>query len=268
MKSALYQALKSGSNELMHWFSKVPASISVKQNQSNVVSQADLKSEKKIIAEIKKTYRNHRILTEESGLLEGESEFTWVVDPLDGSSNFVSRLHWFGISITVLNKYEPVMAGISLPFYNAIYFAAKGRGAFVNGRPIRISQEQSLKNVLVAYSLDYSEDKKETEAEARLMVEVVRNCRNLRATNSVVDLVYTAEGRLGGVINKTNKIWDVAAADLIIREAGGVVTDLAGQPLDFKFNKTDYTRNYSIVAGNPSLHKTLLDIIRKCKSGK
>ncbi|MBI4096064.1 MAG: inositol monophosphatase [DPANN group archaeon] len=267
MKSTLYRALQSGGNELRYWFDKIP-NVSVKQNQSNVVSQADLKSEEKIIAEIKKTRPHDRILTEESGILEGESEFTWVVDPLDGSSNFVSRLPWFGISIAVLKDYEPIMAGISLPFYNAVYFAAKGRGAYLNVSPIHISQEQSLKNVLVAYSLDYSEDKKETEAEARLMVEIVRNCRNLRATNSVVDLVYAAEGRLGGMINKTNKIWDVAAADLIIREAGGVVTDLAGQPLDFKFNKTDYLRNYSIVAGNPSLHKTLLDIIGKCKADR
>ncbi len=267
MKPVLYQALQSGGDELLYWFGK-EQNVSLKQNQSNVVGRADLKSEEKIIAKIKKACPRHRILTEEAGLLEKESEFTWVIDPLDGSSNFVSRLPWFGVSIAVLKQNEPVMAGISLPAYNTVYFAAKGKGAFANGRPIKISQEQSLKNVLIAYSLDYSEDKKKTEAEARLMVEVVRNCRNLRATNSIVDFVYTADGRLGGCINKTNKIWDVAAADLIIREAGGVVTDLAGQPIDFKFDRTNYTRNYSIVAGNKQLHSALLEIIKRCESKK
>ena len=119
--------------------------------------------------------------------------------------------HRFGILICVLKKNEPVIAGIYLPIYDLLYFAEKRKGATRNGEKISVSKETELKNILLAYSLDYSEDISKTEKESKIIKNIVQNVRNIRATNSVIDSCYTADGRLGGHISQTTKIWDIVA---------------------------------------------------------
>jgi myo-inositol-1(or 4)-monophosphatase len=175
------------------------------------------------------------------------------VDPLDGTSNFAAGIPWFGVLVAVLRNFEPVAAGMYLPFYDQLYLAAKGEGATRHG--LRSGWRPNVpQNVLLAYSLDYSTDFAKTEAETRIMGEVVRHVRNLRATNSAVDFCYVADGRLGGCVNQTTSLWDIAAPWLVIREAGGVCTDIRGQEIDFKVDASTYGRNFTVIAANPVLH--------------
>ena len=153
------------------------------------------------------------------------------------------------------------MAGCFLPVQNETYFAEKGKGAFKNGGKINVSEETELKNILAAYSLDSSDEPGKTEREAKIMQHLVLSIRNLRATNSLLDLCYTAEGKLGACINQTTKIWDIAGPGLIIEEAGGKVTDILGKPFDFSLNESNYNRNFTIACSNKMLHPEIINIV-------
>ena len=262
MKQTLIESLKLGGETLMGYFGKIE-SIRVKDSQSSIVTQADLESERRVVDCILRSFPDHNVIAEETGFRWNGSEYTWVVDPLDGTSNFAAGIPWFGVLVAVLRNFEPVVAGMYLPFYDQLYVAARGEGATRNGQPVRVSSESSLKNVLLAYSLDYSPDPEKTETETRIMGELVRNVRNLRSTNSAVDFCYVADGRLGGCVNQTTGLWDIAAPWLIIREAGGACTDIRGQALDFKVDAATYGRNFTIIAANPVLHGEIGQLVAK-----
>ena len=132
-----------------------------------------------------------------------------------------------------------------------------------NGEKISVSKENELKNVLAAYSLDYSAEPGKTEREAQIIQQLVKNIRNLRSTNCLLDLCYTADGRLGACINQTTKIWDITGPGLIIEEAGGKVTDLKGNSFNFNLNEKNFDRNFTIVGSNKTLHSELIKIINQ-----
>jgi myo-inositol-1(or 4)-monophosphatase len=262
MKQTLIECLQGGGETLMGYFGKIE-SIRVKESQSSIVTQADLESERRIVDCILGRFPGHNVIAEETGFHWNGSEYTWVVDPLDGTSNFAAGIPWFGVLVAVLRNFEPVVAGMYLPFYDQLYLAAKGEGATRNGQPVRVSPESTLKNVLLAYSLDYSPDPAKTAAETRIMGELVRNVRNLRSTNSAVDFCYVADGRLGGCVNQTTGLWDIVAPWLVIREAGGMCTDIDGQEINFKVDAATYGRNFTIMTANPVLHAEVKGLIAK-----
>ena len=257
IKEVLQQALLQGGKILRENFGD-KHDYKVKENQSSIVTQTDLDAEKTIKDLIRKSFPKHNILAEEEGYENNNSEYTWVVDPLDGSSNYQAGLGWFGVLIATLQKQEVVLAGAYLPMTDELYLAQKGKGATRNGATIQVSTETTLENVLFAYGLDAAEEKKLVQ-DMKYIEQVVRSVRNLRSTNSAVDFCYVADGRLGGFINQTTKAWDVAASQLIIQEAGGVVTDICGDPLEYDF--TNPGKNYTFVAANPSLHKQVMKFI-------
>ncbi|HSO87423.1 MAG TPA: inositol monophosphatase [Draconibacterium sp.] len=260
MKELLQKALLEAGNILMENFGNI-TEYSVKESQSSIVTKADIESEKKIIEIILEIFPEHNTLGEETGFQFRNSEFTWVIDPLDGTSNFAAGLPWFGVIICVLKNSVPFMSACFLPVQNELYFAEKGKGASLNGEKIAISKETELKNILAAYSLDYSDETGKTEREAKVIQQLVSRIRNLRSTNCIIDLCYTADGKLGACINQTTKIWDIAGPGLIIEEAGGKVTDMQGNLFDFSLNADNYDRNFTIVGSNKLLHSELIKIL-------
>lgn len=261
MKETLIEALQEAGKVLMNFFGKIE-SYQTKESQSSIVTEADLEAEKRIMEIISERFPDHNLVGEETGFRNRDSEFTWVVDPLDGTSNFAAGLPWFGVIICVLKNFSPEMTGCYLPVQNQLYFAQKGNGASLNGKPVSVSKESQLKNILAAYSLDFSAEPGKTEREALIIRRLVENVRNLRSTNCLLDFCYTAEGKLGACMNQTTRIWDIAGPALIIEEAGGVATDFHGKPFDFAITEKDYARNFEIVAANKMLHPQLLQLFQ------
>jgi len=258
------KSLKEASVIAMSNFGKTIKS-EFKENQSSIVTQMDVAAERKIEHIISTKYPNHSIVGEETGAVMTGSDFTWIIDPIDGTSNYAAGISWFGTLLAVLQHDKPYAAGAYLPYYDLLYYAELGKGATCNGQPIRATKEPSLKNVLFAYATDFSEDPGKTKYETNLLCEIIQNVRNIRATNCLVDFCYVADGKIGGNINHSTKIWDIVAPYLIIKEAGGIMTDLEGEELEFDLNIDNYLKNYKVVASGKNLYEPIMELISKSK---
>jgi len=259
-RDILHTALRKSGETLMSHLGRTSITT-VKESISSVVTEADLASEKVILEILLDTPEPYNIITEESGHIDKGSEFTWVVDPLDGTSNFAAGLPWFGIIIALCYKDIPVLGGMYLPVDKDIYITEQGKGSWKNGKPILLSNKARLEEQLVAYSFDFSDTPGKTESEMEILEKLSKRVRNIRSTNSLVDFCYTADGRLGAALNQTTKIWDIAVPWLMIREAGGKVTDIQGKEIRFELSAKAFDRNYTILASGVGLHKELIKTI-------
>lgn len=256
-------ALKKGGQVLLAHMG-TSLKTKVKESISSVVTEADLASEKAILEILENGPDPFNIITEETGYMDHGSEYTWVVDPLDGTSNFAAGLPWFGVIISLFKANRPVLAGMYLPLEDCLYFAESGKGAWrefgKNREAIRATNTMLTEEVLVAYSFDFSDDPGKTRSEMEVLERLSHRVRNMRSTNSLVDFCYTADGRLGAALNQTTKIWDIAAPWLIITEAGGKVTDIKGEEIQWNLSKNPSEKKYTILASGMDLHAPLLNI--------
>jgi myo-inositol-1(or 4)-monophosphatase len=253
-------AFREGGRILMDHFGS-SLETTVKESNSSVVTDADYASEKKILEVLGDSATPCNIISEEAGYIHDGSAYTWVVDPLDGTSNFAAGLPWFGIIITLLREADPVLGGMFLPVENILYLAEKGKGAWREGRPIRTSGSANLTQQLVSYSFDHSSEPGKTDREMKLLARLSKHVRNIRSTNSLYDFCYVADGRVGAAMNQTTKIWDISAALLLIPEAGGIVTDMQGNPIALDIGRETCMQNYTIAAAGKKMHQTLMNII-------
>ncbi len=252
MKQTLINCLKA-SGKLLIKNMGLDLNLSIKESQSSIVTSADYRSDDLIIDTLRKRYPSHNIISEESGFIDCGSEFTWVIDPLDGTSNFASALPWFGVLITLFKKESPLMGGAFLPVSDTLYFAEKGKGLTRNGKNIVMKKQYELKNALFAFSVDYTDDEELFRKCIDIYKNVVKTSRSIRSTNSLVDFLNVAEGKFGGCINLFTKIWDISGLGLMISEAGGVVRNIDGGELQFKLDSDSAVRNYAVMAGSPAI---------------
>lgn len=260
-QKTLLQAVQEAGAILLKHFGKI-RNVRQKENLSSVVCEADLASEAHIIRAIRKTFPNDSIIAEESGHQRGTSDYTWVIDPLDGTSNFVAGLPWFGAQIGVLNGGAPVFTAMYLPVSGDLYYAEAGRGTFKNKSRLRLAPGKDLKQVLCAFGFDASGSSARTRRNARLLMNVAAGVRNTRATNSLVDFCYMLDGCFGACINLNCKIWDIVPVSLMLPEACGKFTDLDGKEIEFKPDGKAVERSYEIVGASKSLHPQLLRLIK------
>jgi len=162
----------------------------------------------------------------------------------------------------VLDGGVPVVGGMYLPVTGTLYVAEAARGVQRDGQPVGLTEESDLAAVLCACCMDASSDPAENARQASALGRLVNRSRNVRATNSLVDVCYTVDGRLGGFVNYRTKIWDIAAPALAIREAGGRFTDLDGRDLVFRLDAEPFDRNYAVVGASPALHSKILAALR------
>ncbi len=256
----LQLALKTGGDLLLDHLGKIPKA-SIKESISSVLTEADLVAESAILKVLGEGPGSFNIITEEAGYLNRHSEFIWVVDPLDGTSNFAAGLPWFGVIIALFREHIPVLGGMYLPAEQALYLTEAGKGATLNGKSIRTTSSEFLVENLVAYSFDFSDVPGKTDDEMNLLNRLSKKVRNIRSTNSLVDFCYLADGRLGAVLNQTTRIWDIAVPWLMIREGGGRVTDIHGEEITFRISPEAVNRNHTILASGAQLHQALLEII-------
>ena len=259
-KKTMITALRAAGKLLLDNFGRTPK-ITVKESDGSIVTETDIQSERIILDILDKHPEQFNIISEECGFIRAGSEYTWIIDPIDGTSNFAAGLPWFGVIMALMKDKTPVQGGMYLPLEEQLYYAKKDGGAWKNDKPIRVSRATRLNDTLLAYSFDHSNDPVKTAAEMKLLGRIAANVRNIRATNSLVDFCYVADGRLGAVINQTTKIWDIAGPSLIISEAGGSVCDIRKNDLDFEVSPDSISYNYSIVASGQSVHKELLNLI-------
>ncbi len=254
-KEVLMNAIRSAGHIQRDNFQKT-VNFTTKESISSIVTDVDLQCDRTIIDIISEAFPHHNILTEEHGFRNSKSEYTWVVDPLDGTSNFAAGIPWFGVLIALFRKNTPMMGGAYLPIADRLYFAEEGKGAFVNGEKL-IIPAVNLNNSLVAFGIDYTDDAEYLQFGLKCFGWLIKNTRNVRSTNSLVDWTLLAEGKLGATVNLFTKIWDIAAPWIIIKEAGGELTHLIETELHFDLSENGLKTNYPVKAGKAELVERL-----------
>ena len=242
-------------NVLMRYFSKKHR-VEVKPN-AGIVTEADKAAEAYLIKNILRKFPKSSIITEETGEYHGDSGLLWITDPLDGTSNYAHGFPWFCVSIGVYLHGKPRAGVIYQPFTRELYYAEKGKGAFLNGKRIYVSRTKSLKEALLGTGFYYSKARSlKAEVEVfREMNEVALAVR--RPGSAALDLACVAAGRFDGFWERGLSSWDVAAGFLLVEEAGGKVTNYQGEPTTI-FDKY-------CLASNGLVHKRMQSIVRKIK---
>lgn len=207
--------------------------VSKKSTNIDLVSEVDRYSEEKIIEWIKNNFPEHNILAEESGIIDNQSQYQWVIDPLDGTTNYVHGFPIFSISIALIKDTDPILGLIYVPYLDELYSAVKGEGAYLNGEKIMVSDKKELTESLLVtgFPYDLTEDKYNN---IDIFSSLIFKTRGIRRIGSAAyDLACVAAGSLDGFWELKLSPWDVKAGIVIIREAGGKVieTDLAGHYL-------------------------------------
>lgn len=265
-KDFINDVLQGASKIALEKFGKV--SGTTKEGDNNqVLTEADLEIGKFILGKIQEQFPDHNIIDEEAGVIDNGSEFTWVVDPIDGTSNFANGVPTYGIMVGLLENSVSIAGGFVLPAANQIYLAEKGGGTYLNGKRVFVTKEQKLLNCLVAYGIDGRQNNPEfTRNEVKLLGEIILNIRNLRTSGSEpVDVGWVASGKYGARLNQYGRIWDVVAPQIIIEEAEGLFTDFWGVPIDYSNPLSKTELNFTCCAASPELHKQLQEIIHNYK---
>lgn len=218
--------------------------------KDDLVTNIDKECETLIINTLLKSYKDHCVLGEESGYVGNkESDYLWVIDPIDGTTNFIKGIPHVGVSIGLRYKGKAEVAVVFNPILNEMFTAARGEGASLNGKRIRVSNLTSLDGAIVATAAPIRK-RERMGAYMTLLAQLLDNVADIRRTGCAsLDLCYVACGRFDAYLEQCLKLWDYAAGELIVREAGGIVTDFVGTT---NFNKTG-----NILCGNPSVVKDL-----------
>ena len=259
-KELMLNAVKASGKVLLDYFGQ-NIDYEAKESRSSIVTKADIESEKTILNILQGQLPNYNYIAEESGFTDNNSEYTWIIDPLDGTSNYAAGIEWFGVMIALLKNDTPIMACMYLPCNEVMYFCEKGKGVDRNDTKITVSTETKLENILCVYCMDYNPDQEVTKSQGLTVGQLTNHVRNIRATNCLVDFCYVIDGRFGACINRATKIWDIAPSALMLEEAGGVLVDITGEKISFDLNKDNFLKTYQVIATNPSILPELLKII-------
>ncbi len=229
----------------------------VAKGVNDFVSEVDIAAEKDIVYQLQKAYPEHAILGEETGLTGSEdAAYRWVIDPLDGTTNFARGIPHYAVSIACLHKGKLEHAVIVDPVRREEFTASRGRGAALNGRRIRVSKRTSLNGALLGTGIPFKghcDDR--LEAYAKSLEILAGQCAGIRRAGAAsLDLAYVAAGRLDGFWEIGLEQWDIAAGALLVREAGGLVADVDASD--------NYLVSGNIVCGNPKCFKAVLQATR------
>jgi myo-inositol-1(or 4)-monophosphatase len=225
-----------------------------KKGDIDLVTEADTGSEKVIIDTIQKAFPNHTILAEESGLNRGEFGHKWIIDPLDGTTNFSHQLGIFSVSIAFSLNDQTVFGVVLNPETRELFTAVKGKGASLNGRQIRVSNSPSVSESLLVTGFPYN-FKDVFDPLLTRFSNCLKASQGVRRLGSAaIDLCFLACGRFDGFWEQNLKPWDTAAGELIAREAGAVVTDFSNKP--YAIDKKE------ILATNGKIHKEMLLLLK------
>ncbi len=252
LKRVALKAVKEGGAVLIQHFGKVK-SIDYK-GEINLVTEVDRQSEQKIVSIIKDKYPDHSILAEETGDSGGSSPFKWIIDPLDGTTNYAHSYPCFCVSLAIEYEGEVIYGAVYDPMREEIFTAEKGDGAYVNGKIIKVSSTQELNHSLLCTGFPY-DIRDDIESNILNFRNFLMKSQAVRRDGSAaLDLCYVAAGRFDGFWEQKLFPWDVAAGSLLITEAGGKLSNFK----DEKFNIYDT----EIVASNGIIHHQMIETLK------
>lgn len=245
---AIRAARKAGSI-VMRYFNRIET-LTVSEKQTNdYVSEVDRLAEDAIIDVIRRAYPHHAILAEESGSHAG-NEYQWIIDPLDGTTNYLHELPQFGISIALQHREELISAAVYDPVRDEMFSASRGNGALLNDRRLRVSDQRSLKGALIGTGIPFR-DQRFLDQYLDMLKAMITDTAGIRRPGSAaLDFAWVAAGRMDGFWELGLSAWDFAAGALIVREAGGVVSDIRGG--------NRHLESGNVVAGNLKIQREMV----------
>ncbi len=229
-------------------------SVEYKSNLSDFVTEIDKKSEETIINFIRKAYPAHSVLAEESGGHEYSSEYLWVIDPLDGTSNFAHGLPIFAVSIGVQKNNETICGVVYDIMRDEIYSSEKGSGSYRNGQKLSVSSNDDLRKSMLVTGFPYDISENPDFAIERFAAFLKASRAVRRLGSAAIDMCYVASGVFDGFWEVHLHPWDICAGKLLVEEAGGIVTNFAGEKIDI-FSK-------QILAANGKIHRKMIELLR------
>lgn len=261
---AIGVARQAGRITLRH-FRQASLAQSSKSNDWDIVTEADKATEAYIVQQISQAFPSHHIVGEEGGGMGApldSADYQWIVDPIDGTVNYAKGIPYYSISIALADKQrQPLIGVVYNPPTDELFSAERGAGAQVNGIPLQVSSATSLKQAILitGFAYDRQTNPDNNAAQVSAFVPIARDIR--RFGSAALDLCYVAAGRADGFWERSLNAWDVLAGVLMVREAGGVVTDYAGNhhPVPGRDGRT--------LASNGKIHSAMMEILRQSYDG-
>ncbi len=252
-KNTLLQAIEAAATEIRR-FTDLEFTITAKEGINNLVTEVDHASEKAIIDVIKKNFPGHHILSEECGNLIQDSQYKWIIDPIDGTVNFAHRIPICCISIGLEYNGKMIMGGIYNPFIHELFIGERGQGVTLNDKPVSVSKKASVEKACMVTGFPYTY-LDEPNGPLQVFERFIRRGIPVRRLGSAaIDLAWVACGRFDGFYEHQLQAWDSAAGFLLVEEAGGKVTNLAGD---------EYSPYQpGIIASNGVLHDELVKWVK------
>jgi len=248
LSQAIKAAKKAGKYIKEHYNTEYQISY---KDAHNVVSEVDIAAEKIILEYLQEKFPNHSFFSEEKGMIDNGSDYLWIIDPLDGTTNFIHNFPYFCISIALAYKGKPLLGVIYQPLTQELYSAQLGKGAFLNNKPIRVNNLPTLDKAVGL--IMRGADTVQKERSAKIFRLISTNLRTVRILGSVVSICSVASGQFDLMVVNGSLFYDYAAAALIAQEAGATVTDFHGNP--WKILKEERA---DLLIANPNLHKQFL----------
>jgi myo-inositol-1(or 4)-monophosphatase len=220
---------------------------------NDFATEVDHLAEQEIISTIRASYPNHGFLAEESGRT-GDDEFLWIIDPLDGTTNFIHGFPQFAVSLALQRRGKMEHGVIYDPLRQELFTTSRGDGAQLDGRRIRVSKQNGLEGALIGTGFPYRENSQWLEEYIQMFRAVTKQTAGIRRPGAAaLDLAYVAAGRLDGFWEMGLSPWDTAAGTLMITEAGGLIGTMTGD---------EYTQGGHLIAGSPKVYPALLELLR------
>ena len=231
-----------------------PMTIEKKQ-RNDFVTEIDRKAESEIVGTLQRSYPDHAFLCEESGLIgRDDAEYRWIIDPLDGTTNFIHGLHHFSVSIALTQNGKLFQAVVYDPMRQELFTAGKGEGAYLDSKRLRVSTTARLENALLSCGFPYR-DNQDLDFFQRTSRHYTERSGGVRRLGSAaLDLAYVAAGRIDGTWLTGLQSWDMAAGGLIVREAGGLLNDFDGGD--------DWMDKGEVIASTPKVHHQMLEVMK------
>jgi len=224
------------------------------KGEIDLVTEADRRSEELIVGRLREAFPHHAIIAEESGG-ERDAEYLWLIDPLDGTTNYAHGLPWFTVSIGLLKGEEPILGVIYNPPLDELFWVERGEGAWLNGEKIEVSSTPQLSQSLLATGFPYDIRESKVNNLDHFSHFSLRALAIRRAGSAALDLAYLACGRFDGFWELKLHPWDMAAGALLVTEAGGIITDFKGSRFD-PFGK-------EILASNGRIHNQMWAVLNR-----